>query len=120
MTTIAASDMPAPRLELRFVYTVECVYSLVLGLGEYDVRRERSDDEGNELPDVEEQLVQIGRTLSTGKSTKRYDVTVDKIDTPFRDGAHAKWDSKQLGGLPIYAVVGDRAMLVDNPPEPNR
>lgn len=28
-------------------------------------------------------------------------------DTPFRDGAHARWDGKQFGGLPIYVISPD-------------
>jgi hypothetical protein len=123
VTTIPESEMPAPRLELRWIdlekphvdhyeYTVECVYSLVLPLGEFDIRRERVADDGTELPDAPTHSAELGRTRSTGNSTKRYWEKEDAIDTPYRDGAHAHWDAKHLGNLPIYAVAAGRAMLV--------
>lgn len=126
MSTIPESEMPAPRLELRWVdlkepvngdfeWTVECIYSLVLKLGEHDIRGERSDDDGNDLPKVDTISFEMNRTRSTGTAASRYYLKKwgqDKVDTPFRDHAHAHWDAEQLGYLPIYAVAGGRAMLV--------
>jgi len=122
VTTIAEKDMAVPRLELRwedkrtdkdgFVYTVECVYSLVLNLGKYDIRAERADEKGRTLPNVTTMTVRIGGTLSTGTASKRYWEKDDRVDEPFRDGAHAQWDAAQLGDLPIYAVAAGRAMLL--------
>ena len=122
MATIPESEMLAPRLELRWEdkpdlrdgYTVECTYSLVIKLDEYDIRRERCDGDGNDLPDVSEASFKMGGTLSTGCSAKRYDPKADMVDPPFRDGAHAGWDTKQLGNLPIYAVAAGRACLMPN------
>lgn len=125
MGTIPESEMPVPRLELRWIdlekphvdhheYTVECVYSLVLPLGEYDIRRERCTPDGTELPKVDTLSVELGRTRATGNAAKRYWPKDDAIDTPYRDGAHAFWDSKHLGGLPVYAVVAGRAMLAQS------
>lgn len=34
-----------------------------------------------------------------------------KIDTPFRDGAHAQWDGEALG-LKVFAVYGAQRMEV--------
>lgn len=126
MTTIHESQLSAPRLELRWEdkaglrdgYTVECTYSLVLRLGDYDIRRERCDDDGRELPDVSTMSVRMGGTLSTGTAAKRYDTEHDKIDTPFRDHSHALWDSEQLGDLPVYVVSCGRAMLVEKKVKP--
>jgi hypothetical protein len=120
VTTIPESDMPAPRLELRWEdkedagrgYKVQCVYSLVLALDEHDIRAERCEGDGRPLPNVKELKVKIGNTLSDGSAARRYRQVHDEVDTPFRDGAHAQWDSKQLGDLPIYAVAAGRAMLV--------
>lgn len=125
MSTIPENEMPAPRLEMRWVdvepkaedgfdWTVECVYSLVLRLGEYDIRRERYDADGNELPKLDTKTIEIGRTRSTNY-LKRWGQ--DKIDTPFRDHSHAKWDTEQLGNLPVYAVAAGRAMLVEFKPK---
>lgn len=123
MTTIPERDLPAPRLELRWVdidqkdddgfrWTVECIYSLVIKLGKYDIRRERVDEKGRDLPKVDSTSCEIGRTRSTGTAAKRHNRERDDIDTPFRDHAHASWDRKQLGDLPVYAVAAGRAMLV--------
>lgn len=115
MTTIPESEMPAPRLELRWVdtpkddrgYSVCCVYSLVLALDEHDIRAERDDG-----PDVREFKVELGKTLSDGQAARRYRAAHDEVDAPFRDGAHANWDTKQLGNLPVYAVAAGRAYLM--------
>lgn len=120
MPTIPEDEMPVPRLELRWEdktglrdgYTAVCTYSLVMKLREHDIRRERVDDEGNDLPDVETRSIEMGQTLSTGFAAKRYHVKEDRVDEPFRDGAHAQWDAEQLGNLPVYAVAAGRASLV--------
>lgn len=112
---IDANEMPSPRLELRWQKTGatwdmrECVYGLVLPLREGDIRRENGD--GSE---ADERLIEIGRTKCTGGTrylfTEADEEGKPHIDTPFRDSAHAKWDSEALGGLPIYAVFGDKAL----------
>jgi hypothetical protein len=121
MATIPESDMPAPRLELRWKdqardadgYTVICTYSLVLRLGDHDIRAEREDENGEPLPNVKEAAFELSRTKSDGLAAKRYREHLDEIDTPFRDGARAHWDTEQLGNLPIYAVAAGRAMLCE-------
>jgi hypothetical protein len=116
MTTIPESEMPLPRLELRWVdrvrdedpkWTVFCEYSLVLRLNEYDIRAERGDDE----PKVYEHRASLGGTWGQRTAAERYRADADKVDTPFRDHSHAVWDSHQLG-LPIFAVANGRAMRV--------
>lgn len=126
MTTIPEDEMPAPRLELRwvdkqnvrdgYVYSSECVYSLVLKLGEYDIRRESCDDEGNDLPKVDTVSILMGGTFSTGNASSRYLEKDDRVVSPYRDGAHAGWDTKQLGNLPVYLVSCGRAMLTEPRP----
>lgn len=37
-----------------------------------------------------------------------------RLRLPFRDGAHCKWDSCQLGGIPVFVVYGDRAERVEH------
>ena len=114
---INKKDLPAPRLELRWQEpsgtvdtafgnaTIECVYLLIMPLREHDIRRE--DDNGNKVRSEEE--IEMGKTYSTGTLARK--VFDDRIDAPFRDGAHANWDSSVLG-LPVYAVVGDLAYEV--------
>ena len=90
--------LPAPRLQFRWVpcekpgFDWTCVYELVLPLREYDIRREREDG------DVAELALEIAKT-NVG--------TLNKCpnDSPYRDGAHARWDNEALGGhLPIIVI----------------
>ncbi len=109
---IPASQMPCPRLELRWIKTGdtwterECAYSIVIPLAEHDIRRE--DKEGNKVR--RELTVEIGRTRVTGGMGDEPIWDGKKVDTPYRDGAHALWDAEHLH-LPVYAVCGDSAML---------
>lgn len=109
---IDAGTLPAPRLELRWrpnddaEWPLYCAYSLVLPLGEYDIRRENEDG----TPVRNEHAVEIGGTRSSGRMERC--IRDGHIDTPFRDGAHAKWDRAHLGWPPVYAVAGDKAQLV--------
>lgn len=103
---------PCPRMELQWrkvsdCWEVrECIYSLVLPLGEHDLRRNSLDAEDGEL------FIEIGKTSSTGaNSPMRGDGT---LDTPFRDTAHALWDAKALGKLPIVVSCEDKWELLDN------
>lgn len=112
MPLIKAADMPAPRLELRWQAIFDrrsknqsvCYYNLVIPLKETDIRRATAGD--NTLS------INIGRTDSVGFLTDEIDLARGTINTPFRDGAHAMWDAKHLGNLPVYAVYGPWAMLV--------
>lgn len=112
---INASDMPAPRLELRWSkgndldfmdgWTIKCDYNIVLPLQGYDIRRE--DKDGAQTRS--EWTIQVCQTRSTGTLTDR--MKYGFIDTPYRDSAHVKWDRRHLGWPPVYAVCGDKAQL---------
>lgn len=98
--------IPAPRLELLWdkqegIRT--CTYSLVIPLMEGDIRRENS--KGKIVRDVLKLM--IGKTRVDGGVSVQDGV----VETPFRDGAHALWDSQKLK-LPIYAVYGDTFTLI--------
>jgi hypothetical protein len=102
------TKLPSPRLELRWIKTgkdwtkSECVYSLVIPLDELDVRR--TDVQGNPT----EKFLEIGRTKRDCNNDTSPILCDGSVDTPFRDGAHAQWDKKALGGqLPIVAICGD-------------
>ena len=98
--------MPCPRLEIEWIKSGddwrkrECVYSLVLPLGEYDIRR--GEEDRSELK------VEIGRTIATGGKSKPPIYEDGVVETPFRDGAHSKFDAEAMGGhIPRVAVCGD-------------
>lgn len=121
---IAAANLPAPRIELRWraptaaekqeapEYLSVCDYSLVLPLRAPDIRAERFDGQGERLlPQATERHVAFGGTASTG----RLDALLchDYICTPYRESKHAMWDGDTLGRPPIYVIVGDKAQLID-------
>ena len=98
------------RWEKEDDYNWLCHYELVLSLGALDIRRE--DDEGNKVRD--------SLTIALKEPTRRMTTTVpcwDRhngqmfYDRPYRDGAHALWDSEALGGLPIKVVSPDGIMI---------
>ena len=114
-----ARKLPAPRLQLRWKesthagYQWQCHYELVILLDKYDVRREIYKN-GRELKKQlprEFAIPMKGPSLrntsskfppcTSGDGKQRYE------DTPYRDGAHAKWDAIQLGDLPIFVVAPD-------------
>ena len=110
-------SLPAPRLQLRWVeaepnndgFDWACHYELVLPLRKHDIRREVYDDDGVMTGKVSELVAPLdgpsrrggGGTPCEARDGTRY------FDPPFRDGAHAKWDSEALGGLPIYVIAPD-------------
>lgn len=112
-----ATPLPAPRLQLRWVAGDAschwlCHYELVLPLRDGDIRREVTADDGEPLADVSELVVAM-----SAEPTKR-DSCLDNLpcslqdgsrwcDPPYRDGAHAQWDSAALGGLPMYVIAPD-------------
>jgi len=100
------NKLPCPRLELLWnkqegIRT--CIYTLVIPLRESDLRRENS--KGKDVRDVLK--LKIGKTIVDGGVSVREGV----VETPYRDGCHALWDSKALG-IPAYAVCGDTFTLI--------
>lgn len=102
----AAIPLPMPRLQFRWRKPNRreakkailgsgpdwvCDYELILPLGEYDMRRKGGRDY---------LALKLGGTRV--KTTAR-----EMTDTPFRDGAHASWDSKALGGMPVVVIGSD-------------
>jgi hypothetical protein len=100
-------ELPKPRLQLRWRKPTAdecketsrlgrppdwiCDYEMVLPLAPSDIRR---DDGHQDL------VIEIGSTSSRTSA----DVMTR---APFRDGCHALWDSKALGGLPIFVIGSD-------------
>ncbi len=110
------ANRPTPRLQLRWEpYTGEssiganwcCHYELVLPLGEFDIRREIWKD-GEEVGRRDELVVPIKMPQLRECSTTPCVIPAtgeEYADAPYRDGAHAKWDAKVLGGLPIFVIA---------------
>ena len=123
------ADLPTPRLQLRwelfdgesaFNAKWACHYELVMPLGQYDVRREVYDDDGEELPERTQLVVPMKTPTLRGGGGKAPCYAMDgthHVDAPYRDGAHAMWDSKALGGLPIYVVDLDGLGALDEQKE---
>ena len=127
MSTFPESELPCPRLELRWEdqerdedgYTVICHYNYVFPLRRLDIRAEKwvEDEDGEriECGGNREQVVRIGytRTTKTADIRLRDDGT---IETPFRDGSHIQWDRRYFGNAPMYAVAAGQAMHIDPQP----
>ncbi len=124
--TIIEGKLPAPRLQLRWAqhtgqhrYEWECHYELVLPLRGTDIRRDVWKD-GEEVGEVEELAVPIKEptlrgsngTPCTAQDGTRY------CDTPYRDGAHARWDAEVLGNPPIFCIAPDGAAFKVEPQKP--
>lgn len=109
--TIPVSDLPFPRLELRWrntpdeYYNWECDYVLVLAPKHVnDIRSSTYVD------DVEEyHTVNVEYLLNTSK--RRTEREPYPGDTPYRDGRHAAWDSSTLD-VPAYVVYNDEALFL--------
>lgn len=108
--------LPCPRLELRWRKVAdswvnrECVYSLVIPLCEHDIRRENED--GDCIKD--ELFLEIGFTQVNGGRGGEPIYSDGIVETPYRDGAHAQFDNKALGGnIPIVAICGDKFTIID-------
>jgi hypothetical protein len=63
---------------------------------EHDIRNDEKQGFG---------VIELGST-SVGGGRLPWDGELSHA-TPFRDGAHAHWDAKQFGNLPIYVVAPD-------------
>ncbi len=111
------TELPCPRIEFEWVPSEQgwgtrwCMYWLVLELKETDIRAE--DDEGK-MGVFRERYIPMGETKVTGGDKRP--VWNGKVETPFRDGAHAHWDSLALGlpNLPVYARCEDDVSLIES------
>ena len=116
-----AAEMKSPRLQLRWQKSEVhgeylCHYELVLPLRESDIRREVYDDAGEEIGKRSELVIPIKEpTRRTGNHVPCRSLSGEGpyYDTPYRDGAHAKWDAEHLGNLPIYCVTLDGQYLTE-------
>lgn len=109
--------LPAPRLQLRWAEAEPnelgrqwaCHYELVLPLGKHDIRREVYNEDGEMTGKVSELVAPLKPPTLRGSSSTPCEAKdgTRYYDAPYRDGAHAQWDAKALGGLPIYVIGPD-------------
>lgn len=90
------SGLPSPRIQLRWEHADDggsiCHYELVFPLEKADVR----NDAGAGHCVV---------ALNRGQKSSPYRPETDgSIRVPWRDGVHAKLDSRHLGNPPIFAI----------------
>lgn len=118
--TIWEGELPAPRLQLRWIpatvetrkrgYNWECHYELVMPLNDYDIRAEQYD-ENDELMEEKLKEFAVAMKCPSARQTEGTPCTTmagDRYyDSPFRDGAHAYWDAKLIGNLPIFVIAPD-------------
>lgn len=113
------SKLPTPRIQLRWEasqhpeYQWQCHYELVILLAVHDVRREVYRHGYQLKKKLPRELTIAMKSPSLRGSSSLYppctsgDGKLRYADTPFRDGAHAKWDAIQLGNLPIFVIAPD-------------
>lgn len=121
---LKTSELPMPRLELRWdaddapppdgypVGTRACRYLLVMPLDQWDIRRE--DENGEQVRDAFE--TELRCTVRSFGNPQLVWLESNSVDTPYRDGAHARWDSHVLK-IPAFATAGEHAMFLE-PIEP--
>lgn len=120
-----AKKLPTPRLQLRWVasthpeYQWECHYELVILLDPCDVRREIYK-KGRQLKKMRPRELAIPMKDPSLRSSSNphppctsMDGKIRYADTPFRDGAHARWDALQLGCPPIFVIAPDGEAFPD-------
>jgi hypothetical protein len=117
---IPEAEMRVPRLELRWYAidkdwaTAECEYSLVLPLLANDVRRDSEGEHGEPIKlDVLTVPIEVTRVSDGGCPLDKTQPEGQQIASPFRSGAHAKWDAQALKGLPVYVVCEGLAMILE-------
>lgn len=121
------TKLPAPRLQLRWApstdsrYQWECHYELVIPLDKHDIRAEQEGPRGGRRPPLKELVIPMKPpTMRNSTGTPCTSVCGERYcDTPFRDGAHAHWDSAVLGSPPVYVIAPDGMVFrdEDRPPK---
>lgn len=102
--------LPVPRLHLVWGpetnngvrYESVCHYLIVFRVDQYDIRN--LGTEWNPYTAAE-----LGRTRCEGGKSY-WD---RELETPYREGAHAKWDSKTFGGLSVFVSRGSECKRVE-------
>lgn len=116
-------DLPLPRLQLTWEHIGgrewRCNYDLLVPVAKYDVRNNGPEPDFEIAAGPGYTKAHFGHTTVTRSSGPiKPDYENGKpngetyLDTPFRDGAHAKWDSFALG-VPAFVVYEDRVKAIE-------
>jgi hypothetical protein len=114
---IRASKIRGTRLELKWRPPTDedgdlvCEYNLVLALAKHDIRREAWKNGRLLAKRQTEKVIALGKTIQSGVNSAFYGD--GSIREPIRDSAHAVWDSKKLGGIPVFLVFNGLAQAYD-------
>lgn len=104
-------ELPLPRLQLTWKQTDarewNCSYDFLIPISGGDIRNDGPEGEVNGGPGFV--AAHIGDTTCT---RSRHPFDGSALDTPFRDGAHAMWDSARLG-VPAFVVCDERAQFIE-------
>jgi hypothetical protein len=84
-------------------------YELVIPLARLDIRNNKENGEVNDAQG--EKRVLLGETECEGSGPITLHAP-DQVRTPYRDGVHAHFDSKRMGGLDIWAKYGTMRTLI--------
>lgn len=108
-STIPESELPCPRLELRWAnggsHGRRCDYNIVIPIHKYDIREDSPAHHGSEL-----RFCMGWTTVSGGRDESP--MYGEIIETPFRDGKHAQWDSHTTG-FPAFVVWDGKAQSIE-------
>lgn len=108
VSTISESELPCPRLELRWnkgEYEKRCDYNFVLPITVGDIRKGSAVQFGSELRFC------MGWTTNSGGGDTHPLYPNGIIDVPFRDGMHIAWDSYNTG-FPAFVVWQGQAQSI--------
>lgn len=109
--------LPCPRLQLTWATTDGewryrvCIYTMVIPLQKYDIRSEGKDGKCGVHKECHAILGLTRSDCGEPVNPAREGI----VDTPYRDGAHARFDSQAFGGLPIYAVCEKTVTKIEPP-----
>jgi len=107
-STITESELPCPRLELRWAnggsYGRRCDYNIVIPIDKYDIREGSPAQHGSEL-----RFCMGWTTVNGGRDESP--MCGEVIETPFRDGRHAAWDRYRIG-FPAFVVWDGKAQSI--------
>ena len=116
-------DLPLPRLQLTWEDLGggkwHCNYDILIPVEKFDIRNNGPEPEyevGAGPGYTEGRLGQTKVTSTQGPLKPEYEdgcrTGKTYLDTPFRDGAHAAWDSFTLG-IPAFVVYQDRVKAIE-------
>lgn len=115
--------MKTPYLRLRWeeetIDSYLCHYELIIPLDKNDIRREIWEN-GEMIRKRSFLTVAMNADGPVRRTGGGVPCIIENsgyfYDAPYRDGAHAKWDSDKLGGIPVrvMAIDGTLMEMVDN------